>query len=1024
MYLLLFFPTVLAGSVALQYPLEEQLPVIARVNNTYSWTFANTTFVSSKDATLEYSASNLPIWLSFNPSARTFFGVPTQLDEGSSSIKVTAQDPKSSDSASSTFSLCVTSTPGPTVQHPVKDQFRLPNPSLSSVYLLSDHSAFKSSVPALRIPPKWSFSIGFQYDTFAPSNADGDVFYAALQTDGSPLPDWIKFNPRSITFNGVTPSVHEYSVPHTLSLALHASDQEGYSASSLPFDLWVSEHEVSLVTSSLPTINVTAGSSFSVTLNSPADFSGVLLDGSPIQPSDIVEMEVDTSYYGDWITYDTDSRTLTGDPPEDLNGGEENPVLPVTLVTDVNQTIETNVSLAVVPSYFSAASLQPVLVQSGRSLTFSLTQFFSNVSGINGQDDVSLSAAFDPENSTSFLNFDPTAATVSGTVPTNFTSYSHVTITFTAYSHITHSTSHTSLPISLTPADFANSHNISSSSGLSPSVRAKLLLGLKIAFGVVGGLVLFGLGLAAFRKWAHVPDTAMEGEEGTRAWTAEERKWYGIGIEVDDDDGKAYHDTEAVQLGRTQTRDYGGLGVGIGAADATFSPRSILQSPGVMRKSDFMDKIKSTARQVSDTYRRTLAVVSGSGNANARKKPIIGRPTLLVFEDGRRANADDLPFANRGTPGMLQDPFDDINTSQYAHSAMTGTSIVGSPSSSTDSKSIPRRRPDFGPPGAGRSPLLLTTPPLAHTANTHTLKLSRQMSNNSVTSLKTDESAGSLGTHAAEAVVQRAERARSVKSFGGRSSVFSLATHQTQQTVDTQSHDHSIGAETTTGAARPRLVPFTSSSRVPVPKLPSLHSTPVNTDDSARESGKGGKKRVVSQMAKVFRSVSTERRFKEGEGESAEGSDELSVGIEYVKALGDDLRSGDVSADASPSPSFSVAESSHFGHGDRGKTVPPVPNPVPRMLARTGEQFKFRVPLTLPSSAAAAFEIRLVSGKKLPRFVKVEFISGKGQLKKMAEFSGVPGKSDLGELNIGVYEKGTVGECVGRVILELVGARG
>ena len=94
---------------------------------------------------------------------------------------------------------------------------------------------------------------------------------------------------------------------------------------------------------------------------------------------------------------------------------------------------------------------------------------------------------------------------------------------------------------------------------------------------------------------------------------------------------------------------------------------------------------------------------------------------------------------------------------------------------------------------------------------------------------------------------------------------------------------------------------------------------------------------------------------------------------------------------------------------------------MPRMLARAGEHFRFRVALTLPASAATALEVRLLSGERLPKFVKshVVTVAGRDQ-KRTVELSGVPQKGDLGEYSVGVYEKGTAGECVGRVVLEVV----
>lgn len=126
--------------------------------------------------------------------------------------------------------------------------------------------------------------------------------------------------------------------------------------------------------------------------------------------------------------------------------------------------------------------------------------------------------------------------------------------------------------------------------------------------------------------------------------------------------------------------------------------------------------------------------------------------------------------------------------------------------------------------------------------------------------------------------------------------------------------------------------------------------------------------------------------------------------------------------DASPSPSFSVAESSHLGRSlSRGRVSPEIATPVPRMLSRAGEFFRFRVALTLPASAAAALEVRLLAGGALPKFVKADVVnvSGRGQ-KRTVELSGVPTKADLGEYSVGVYEKGSAGECVGRVVLEVV----
>ena len=62
----------------------------------------------------------------------------------------------------------------------------------------------------------------------------------------------------------------------------------------------------------------------------------------------------------------------------------------------------------------------------------------------------------------------------------------------------------------------------------------------------------------------------------------------------------------------------------------------------------------------------------------------------------------------------------------------------------------------------------------------------------------------------------------------------------------------------------------------------------VDPDPSEEVEDPRKSKRVVSQMAKVFRSASTDRGLREGKNDESNTGDELSVGIQYVKALGAD----------------------------------------------------------------------------------------------------------------------------------------
>lgn len=877
-----------ASSVSLDYPLQDQLPPVARVGADFSWKISPHTFRSSANESLKYSASSLPHWLTFNDADLSFRGTPSKNDTGTDTVQLSAKD--SSDSATSKFDLVVSDQAAPTLQHSIVEQFQLPNPSLSSVFTISPNSALSSHNPALRIPPGWSFSIGFQYDTFATSG--DNIYYAASQADGSPLPDWMVFNAKSITFNGYTPKSNS-SAPYTVPLALHGSDQEGYSASSLMFDIVVAAHDLSLTTSSLPTINITASTSFDVSLTSPADFTGILLDGKQIQPTDIVTIEVDTSYYS-WLKYDTHSRTLSGDPPDDLDNGT---LLPVTLTTNVNQTLETNVSLAVVPSFFTAAQLQPILVNPGQALNFSLASFYSNNSGLkisNGPDsDVNLTAAFDPKDATNFLTFDVTSGLLNGTIPSpsGGTNYSHISVTFTAYSRDTHSTSHTSLPISLSASDFAHQNK---AAGLSAASRAKLLLGLKIAFGIIGGLLLFGLFFAGMRRCTRVEDTALQGEEGMKGYTEDEKRWYGIGNDAEGASLLFHFQAFSHFFAGTATGGLAGIRQAISRSlSSIVSPRipspspKVLQdepmSPGVMKKAIFMGKIRQTAgrkvsdtvKAVGDTCRRVVGSIGPAGGGGRTRRPIIGKPILVSHNND--------PVHLTASPRHPEvSPFEDLDFSQYAPSGVS-LSIAGSPSSSTGGRSIPRRRADFAPPGAnGKSPVVLTTPPQAYRGHGSSIRR-RSVDLESLVESMGSRSALSVQS---EVAISRTERT-SMRSVRSASAV-------SEQSAEPRA-SHSRRPSSSKPKPRPRLMPFTSSSRVPVPKMPQSYFTgDADPEEAAVESDssgeKGRKKRVVSQMAKVFRSASTDRGLREGRDEAEQSTgDELSVGIQYVKALGADL---------------------------------------------------------------------------------------------------------------------------------------
>ena len=666
------------SSVAVVQPLNYQLPLIARVNQPFSWAFSPLTF-SSSDGALGYTTSSLPAWLSFDASTQTFHGTPSSNDEGNPEITVTAHT--SSSSTSSKFTLCVTHYPPPTLNISISDQLNDHNPSISSAYLLRPNSAIITSNPTLRVPRGWSFSIGFEGNTFVSQN---NLFYELRQANGSDVPDYMNFNSKTITLDGVVPSGDKMAPPLTLPFLLYASDQEGYSASTLPFTIVAADHELAQENTALPEINITTSNQFSFSLLSFADFTGVMVDGDPIQPSNISTLDIDVSGH-DWLKYDAPSRTLSGNPSANATGSH--PSLPVTITTIFGQSIRTNVTLALVPSYFVLPELPSLHFSKGDVIQFNLGQWFSNSTGDQRREDASITVAFSDNQAANWLRFDQSSTQMTGSVPSDYDSIDgYITVTFTAYSQVTHSTSHTSFALYIAGTGIHKSLAPDESNGLSKAAHKRLVLVLVITFGSVGGLCLICGILAIIRRWARVEDTAALGEEGRHAWSEKDRRWYGVtlsprGTRIIEKTGRSLNPSpnqlSPSELPQGRLPNYGHPGLGLRRISERSQSIADDQSTGIMSKREFMSRIKETVRQVSDKYSKKQGRLSYD-------RPVIGKPILIP--PLRQNQAEPAIYVSPSNP------FDDM------HSLPGSTFMTGSPSTSTAEHSIPRRRADFAPP--------------------------------------------------------------------------------------------------------------------------------------------------------------------------------------------------------------------------------------------------------------------------------------------------------------------------------------
>ena len=137
----------------------------------FSFTFAANTFADiDVGNVLTYSATNLPGWLTFNPSTRTFSGTPGNAHVGFIDINVIATD--------GSFSS-------------VTDSFRITIANVNDVPYVANNIGTQNATersPFLYLMPANTF---FDFDA-------GNVFTYSV----SSLPTWLSFDPATRTFSG------------------------------------------------------------------------------------------------------------------------------------------------------------------------------------------------------------------------------------------------------------------------------------------------------------------------------------------------------------------------------------------------------------------------------------------------------------------------------------------------------------------------------------------------------------------------------------------------------------------------------------------------------------------------------------------------------------------------------------------------------------------------------------------------------------------------------------------------------
>ncbi|WP_374562614.1 putative Ig domain-containing protein [Ideonella sp.] len=381
----------------------------ATEDSAFSFTVPPGTFTDLDTGdTLSYTAtladgSPLPSWLSFDAATRSFSGTPANGDVGAISVRVTATD-GSQASTSSDFTLTVSNTNDAPTAGPIAAQ------------AATEDGAFSFTVPP---------------NTFTDVDAGDTLSYTATLADGSPLPSWLSFDATTRTFSG-TPANGDVGA---ISVRVTATDGSQASASS-DFTLTVSNTNDAPTAGPIAAQSATEDSAFNFTV--PPDtfndvdagdtlsYTATLADGSPL-PS--------------WLSFDAATRTFSGTP---VNGDVGAITVRVT-ATDGSQASASSDFTLTVSNTNDAPTAGPIAAQSAtEDGAFSFTVPPGTFTDVDAGDTLSYTATLaDGSPLPSWLSFDATTRTFSGTPANGDVGAISVRVTATDGSHASASSNFT-----------------------------------------------------------------------------------------------------------------------------------------------------------------------------------------------------------------------------------------------------------------------------------------------------------------------------------------------------------------------------------------------------------------------------------------------------------------------------------------------------------------------------------------------------------------------------------------------------
>lgn len=374
----------LVGAAPVDYfPINSQLPPVARISQPFEFIFSPLTFSSPSNIT--YRLGNAPKWLSIDSTSRRLYGTPSDGDVPPGEvvgipIELVAEDETGSTTANPT--LVVSRNQPPTVAIPVSKQL----PKFGTYIAPS----------SLHLHPSKPFSFSFDEHTFRTDSGDGGLNYYAVSEDNVPLPSWITLDASKLTFSGETPPFESLvQPPQTFTFQLVASDVVGFASVSVSFSIVVGNHEL---TAEPPIIKLNG------TREKPfeyKDLPGVLrLDEKPLKPEDITEIAA--LDLPPWLSFDNKSWALSGTPDSDADSSN------ITIAATDKYSDTLNLTVSIHFGLF-ISDLPDLNLKSGDEFSFDLKKYLAKPADVQ--------VTVERQSEAPWALFNPSSMFFSGSVP-------------------------------------------------------------------------------------------------------------------------------------------------------------------------------------------------------------------------------------------------------------------------------------------------------------------------------------------------------------------------------------------------------------------------------------------------------------------------------------------------------------------------------------------------------------------------------------------------------------------------------